>query len=184
MLSAFDTLSNPECIDAICFDMDGVLADLFGQEDWLEKLNTNQAAPYFNAAPLVDTEYLNEIITLFNDWFGVPTYIISWGSKECDWYFDKQTEKTKRYWLDKFLPAIPAENIFVVPYGIDKSTLVQNACTYPVLFDDTVPNCDNWWWDNSVPIVSEHSNDVIISTLSDLFNCLRDACGRYDAPAL
>lgn len=184
MFSAFDTLTSPEMIDALCFDMDGVLADLFGQSDWLEKLRTSQASPYFNAPPLVDTEYLDEIIGMFHHWFSVPTYIISWGSMDCDWYFDKQTEKTKRYWLERFLPSIPKENIFVVPYGTDKSTLVHGLASYPILFDDTVSNCENWWWDNSVPIQSDYSNDIIISTLSDLFNCRRAAYGFEEAPVL
>lgn len=179
MSSVFNTLLNPEYIDAICLDMDGVLADLFGQEDWLYKLNSSQASAYYDAAPLVDTEYLNNLISMFDEYLNIPTYVVSWGSMNADWYFDKQTEKIKKYWLDRFLPAIPKENVFVVPYGTDKSSIVSNFCSYPILFDDTVPNCENWWWDNSVPIESENSNGVLLSTLSDLFDCKKAKCEQW-----
>lgn len=184
MASALPDFANPECIDAICFDMDGVLADLFGQPDWCQKLDKSQASPYFAASPLVDTEYLNEIVQIFEDYLSIPTFIISWGSKECDWYFDRQVEKVKKYWLSAHLPAIADENIFVVPYGTDKSSIVADYVSYPVLFDDTASNCENWWWENSVIIDPECSAETIFPTLQDLFNCIADEQGITHAPVL
>ena len=38
---------------AFWFDMDGTIANLYGEKDWLQKLNNKDTAPYANAKPLV-----------------------------------------------------------------------------------------------------------------------------------
>ena len=38
----------------IYFDMDGTIADLYGVEDWLDKLKNEDASPYAEATPLLN----------------------------------------------------------------------------------------------------------------------------------
>ena len=42
----------------ICFDMDGTIADLYGVENWFEKLRAYDASPYLSAEPMWDMEEL------------------------------------------------------------------------------------------------------------------------------
>lgn len=169
MSSVYSTLFAPENIDAICFDMDGVLADLMGYDTWLEDLENHSTVPYAQAAPLLDTNYLNELLQCLWDTDAVPTYIISWGSKSApDWMYEEKTKRAKIQWLSKFLPVIPDENIFIVPYGTPKSSLVQDFVSNPILFDDTIENIDAWNWNNAVAIDPSYSGDTIIPTLEDI----------------
>lgn len=172
MSSAFPTFDSPETIDAICLDMDGVLADLYNYDGWEELITSNRTDPYNSAAPLVDMSYLNGLVVDFWENFGIPTYVVSWSTMRSelnDWFFDVQVAKCKRYWLNRHLPAISDDNIFVVPYGTDKSSLVADLCSNPVLFDDNQQNCHNWWWSNAVRIEPAQSGEIVLGTLEDLY---------------
>lgn len=184
MPSMIETLHEPENIDALVFDMDGTIADLFGQENWLEDLRAERGGVYFNAPPLMDMEYLNNVIQLFWDYFHIPTFIVSWGSKEPSFMYDRLAEKNKRNWLMMHLPAIPSEHIFVVRYGTDKASCVPDYCNNAVLFDDSEENIVNWGFTNAVHVDTDYAADIVLNTLADLFNVKRDATHMTQAPVL
>ena len=41
-----------------CFDMDGTIADLYADPNWLPKLRAYDPTPYINAKPLVNMSRL------------------------------------------------------------------------------------------------------------------------------
>ena len=49
---------------ALVFDMDGTLANLYNEPNWLEDLQNGNARPYENAQPLVNMEDLAIILNL------------------------------------------------------------------------------------------------------------------------
>ena len=58
LMKAGDTLA----LDAIYFDLDGTLVNLYGVKDWEDKLHSDNPTPYKFAAPLVDMAELNDLL--------------------------------------------------------------------------------------------------------------------------
>ena len=100
----------------IYFDMDGTIANLYGVENWLEKLRAEDVSPYVEAEPLVD---MRELSRLLNDLqlSGVNLGIISWLSKDATKEYDKMVRRAKREWLMENLPAVEWDEIHLVKYG-------------------------------------------------------------------
>jgi len=125
-------------VKTINFDMDGTLADFYGVENWLAYLMNRDAYPYEVAKPLVNmsvlARYLNRLQRK-----GYEINIISWLAKNSTEDFDKIVTQAKEKWLKKHLPSVNWNNITIVPYGIDKSTLGNG-----ILFDDEAPNRNMW----------------------------------------
>jgi len=125
-------------VKTINFDMDGTLVDFYGVENWLAYLMNRDAYPYEVAKPLVNmsvlARYLNRLQRK-----GYEINIISWLAKNSTEDFDKNVTQAKEKWLKKHLPSVNWNNITIVPYGVDKSTLGNG-----ILFDDEAPNRDMW----------------------------------------
>ena len=123
----------------IWFDMDGTIADLYGVEDWLPKLRAHDASPYKEAAPLLRLCSLARILNrLQRD--GHEIGIISWLSKDPDPLYGEAVTEAKREWLDRHLPSVNWNNIFIVPYGTSK----YEVCGEGMLFDDEAQNRRDW----------------------------------------
>ena len=125
----------------INFDMDGTIANLYGVENWLDKLVAKDASPYVDAKPLVNlsilARYLNKIQKT-----GIEIGVISWLAKNSNTEYDEMVISAKRKWLAKHLPSVKWDNVEIVPYGTPKETycLTEND----ILFDDEEPNRTNW----------------------------------------
>ena len=114
----------------INFDMDGTIADLYGVVDWLPKLQASDATPYLDATPLVRLSrlayYLNRLQTA-----GWTINIISWCAKEATPEYDAEVAIAKECWLDRHLPSVAWDNVFICPYDTPKSDFAAG-----ILFDD------------------------------------------------
>ena len=51
-------------IKMICFDMDGTIADLYGVDNWLEKLRSEDVSPYRDAEPIYNMEVLATVLNI------------------------------------------------------------------------------------------------------------------------
>ena len=123
----------------IWFDMDGTLADLYGVENWLPKLRAHDASPYKEAAPLLRLCSLARILNrLQRD--GHEIGIISWLSKDPDPLYGEAVTEAKKEWLNRHLPSVNWNNIFIVPYGTPK----HEICGEGMLFDDEAQNRRDW----------------------------------------
>ena len=123
---------------AINFDMDGTLCDFYGVENWLEYLVARDATPYAVAKPLLNLSALARRLNRLQR-EGYEINIISWLAKNSTAEFDAVVTKTKKAWLAKHLPSVHWDNVTIVAYGIDKSTLGNG-----ILFDDEEPNRKMW----------------------------------------
>lgn len=128
-------------MNAIYFDLDGTLANLYGLPNWLDMLRNYDPTPYATAAPLVNMNSLaRKLNALRRDGWHIG--IVSWLSKETTPEYDVAVTKAKREWLDKHLRSVQFDEYNFLAYGTPK----QESVAYPngILFDDEQRNRDNW----------------------------------------
>lgn len=126
---------------AIYFDMDGTIANLYGVDGWLEKLQAYNPAPYEQAKVMVNMATLARMLNKLQKQ-GWHIGIVSWLSKMPTREYDMAVEKAKYTWLYKHLPSVEFDEIKIVSHGVPKGTVVA----YPngILFDDEQPNRTAW----------------------------------------
>ena len=118
---------------AIYFDMDGTLANLYGVENWLDKLRAYDASPYAQAEVLLNMQALAHRLNKLQA-RGYTIGIISWLSKETTDEYDEAVTAAKLAWLSKHLHSVRWDEVAIVSYGKRKSKLAQVKGGY--LFDD------------------------------------------------
>ena len=125
----------------INFDMDGTIADLYANPNWLPMLRAFDPTPYATAKPLLR---LNTLARKLNELQkqGYEIAVISWLSKESNPAYDEAVTATKIAWLAEHLPSVHWDRITIIPYGTPK----ENYCRTPldILFDDEERNRNNW----------------------------------------
>ena len=125
----------------INFDMDGTIADLYANPNWLPMLRAFDPTPYATAKPLLR---LNTLARKLNELQkqGYELAVISWLSKESNPAYDEAVTATKMAWLAEHLPSVHWDRITIIPYGTPK----ENYCHNPldILFDDEERNRNNW----------------------------------------
>ena len=122
----------------IWFDMDGTIADLYGDPDWLAKLIAYNPEPYAKAMPLVNmntlARYLNKLQKQ-----GYEICIVSWLSKNSTEAYEKAVTEAKIAWLKKHLASVRFNQVDIIPYGTPKNEGRQG-----ILFDDELRNREQW----------------------------------------
>lgn len=124
---------------AIYFDMDGTIADLYGVDGWLDDLHNEDVRPYVVAAPLVDMDKLNTICVTLQA-MGVVIGVISWSAKGGSKEYNAEVRKVKREWIKTYLPCVT--EFHVVKYGTPKHRVrkIDNS----ILIDDCAEVRDAW----------------------------------------
>ena len=126
---------------AIYFDMDGTIANLYGVENWLDKLRSYDASPYAEAEVKLNMQALaHRLNRLQRNGFTIG--VISWLSKESNKTYDEAVIKAKTEWLAKHLGSVKFDEVHFVKYGKKKSKVakVKNG----VLFDDNAKVRKEW----------------------------------------
>ena len=118
---------------AIYFDMDGTLANLYGVENWLEKLREYNATPYKEAEVMLNMQALAHRLNKLQA-NGYTIGIISWLSKDSNPEYDMAVIAEKLAWLEKHLNSVKWNEVHMVAYGKKKSKLAKVKDGY--LFDD------------------------------------------------
>ena len=120
------------------FDMDGTIANLYGVNEWLSKLNNEDASPYRDAKPLVNmarlARALNKAIRNGNE-----IAVLTWTAKNGTNEYNEKVANAKKEWLAKHLPSVKWTEIIVLEYGEPK-----NEHANGILFDDEEPNRKAW----------------------------------------
>ena len=126
-------------VEAIYWDMDGTIADLYGYENWLDFLHAEDTTPYEKAAPLVDMHELNQLCEQFVK-LGVTIGVISWSAMNGSKEYNKETRKAKKSWIEKNLPCV--SEFHVVQYGTPKHHVrkIKNS----ILVDDNAQVRKAW----------------------------------------
>lgn len=125
-------------IKEINFDMDGTIANLYGEENWLDDIINERVNPYANAKPLINMNALARVLNrLIREGYSVN--VISWTAKNGKANYNKAVAEAKAEWLSKHLSSVKFNNVYVIPYGEPKENYGNG-----ILFDDEKPNRDNW----------------------------------------
>ena len=122
----------------IWFDMDGTIADLYGVENWLDKLEAEDSSPYAEAKPLLNLSLLARTLNkmIRNGW---EINIVSWLSRSGSSLYKEEVTKAKLAWLKKHLKSVNFSKIDIISYGTPKEK-GRNG----FLFDDELKNRTRW----------------------------------------
>lgn len=112
--------------------MDGTIADLYNQKEWLKDLNQEKTTPYDNAKPMLNIKTLNTICTELRSQ-GWQIGIITWLAKDSSQEYKKAVRQSKKEWLKKV--GFDYDFFHGVQYGYTKADTIRNA-DIAILFDD------------------------------------------------
>lgn len=127
--------------EKIYFDMDGTIANLYGDPNWLPKLMACDPTPYANATPLVNMSRLARALHKAQR-NGYTIGVISWLAKNSTCEYDEAVTLAKMEWLNSHLPSVEWDEIHIVAYGTPKSTVADTFGG--ILFDDEEQNRVEW----------------------------------------
>lgn len=108
----------------IYFDMDGTVADLYGVDNWLEKLRAFDESPYIEAKPLVDMVALEKVCRKLISQ-GYEIGIITWLSKGSNEQYDKKVIQAKYEWFEYYMPYVSSYH--PIAYGIPKQKVAKRV---------------------------------------------------------
>jgi len=112
----------------VYLDMDGTIADLYGQENWLEMLENEKVGAFINCKPLTDMATLESHFPA--DEYEIT--ILSMTPKHASKEYCEQVIKEKNEWLNKYFPGL-TKRIYM-PYGNNKN--LKNSRN-AILVDDS-----------------------------------------------
>lgn len=145
----------------IWFDMDGTIADLYGQKNWLEDLMAERVEPYLNAEPLYA---VGDLLSAFWDLKlkGYSIGIISWCAKNGTSAYNEAVRQAKIKWLKEVNLDILIDKVLVTEYGKPKHESCGEYGT-GILVDDETQNIDSWTLGAVI-----NAKDNIIAALANL----------------
>ena len=155
-------------IKELCFDMDGTLADLFGVENWLEKIRAYDPTPYQTAEPLVDMAELGCLLRSLQN-CGIKVTVITWLSKEPNKQYDDEVRKAKRAWLKEY--GFPFDSLRCVAYGTPKHKVEAArlaADEEALIFDDDARVRRDWDLGGAIDPTTTNILDVLKEILDGL----------------
>lgn len=118
-------------MQAIYFDMDGTIANLYNVEGWESKLHAEDSSPYADASPLVDMVRLATIIAKLRS-AGVTVGVISWGAMGGTTEYTREVKRVKRDWCKRY--GLTFDEFHVVKYNTPKHRVAK--CKHSILVDD------------------------------------------------
>ena len=128
-------------VRAIYFDMDGTIANLYADAEWLIKLRNQNPAPYKTASPLLNMRVLARTLNKLQK-SGYVIGIVSWLSKVSTPQYDEAVTNAKLSWLHKHIGSVAFNEVHIIPYGTPKQSVVHHPCG--ILFDDEDKNRKEW----------------------------------------
>ena len=150
--------------NAVYFDMDGTIADLYGVEEWERKLVSHDVTPYEQAEPMWDMTKLNHVLQDLKA-LGVVVGVISWLAIGSNKAYDKETRKAKKEWIKKHLPVV--EEIHLVKYGTPKH-YCPKVKHEAILIDDNVKVCGKWTRGKTINPTCEDIVEILENILHEL----------------
>lgn len=125
----------------LVFDMDGTIADLYGVENWLSDLRSENPRPYELAKPMYSMDFLNGLLEYFK-MLGWRIVITTWLAKNASKEYDELVRKAKIEWLKKY--EFPYDEIHLVKYGTTKANCTRQLGGLQILIDDNEQIREGW----------------------------------------
>ena len=124
----------------IWLDCDGTIVDFYGVDGWLTMLEAHDPTPYIIARPLLNLSKLARKLNKLQR-AGYKLGIISWLSRSSNAEYDELVRLAKIGWLEKHLPSVKWNKIYIVAYGTSKWEICGRT---GILFDDEERNRTAW----------------------------------------
>lgn len=144
----------------LVFDMDGTIADLYGVENWLDKLLAEDASPYTEARAFYTDEVLNSMLDTLKA-CGWRIVVTTWLAKGSTKRYDNMVREAKLEWLDRH--NFPCDEIHLVKYGTTKANCTRRHGGYQILIDDNEAIRKGWTLGDTVD-----ANENILVALARL----------------
>ena len=125
----------------LVFDMDGTIADLYGVNNWLGDLRSENPRPYVVAKPMYNMDILNELLNILKN-MGWRVVVTTWLAKGSTKAYDEKVRKAKLDWLKQY--NFPYDEIHLVKYGTTKANCTRRIGGYQVLVDDNEKVRNGW----------------------------------------
>ena len=126
-------------MQALYFDLDGTIANLYNVEGWESKLRAEDPSPYADASPLVDMVRLAGIIAKLRS-AGVTVGVISWGAMEGTTEYTRRVKRVKRECCKRY--GLAFDEFHVVKFGTPKHWVAK--CKRSILVDDNSDVRQTW----------------------------------------
>ena len=124
----------------IWFDMDGTIVDLYGVENWLEKLLAHDETPYAEAKPIVNMNVFARLLNRLQA-KGYEICIVTALAGGSTAEYDKRVITAKEKWLKIHLKSVRFNEIRFIGYTDIKNDVNEG---YDILFDDEARHLNNW----------------------------------------
>lgn len=150
-----------ERVKMLVFDMDGTIADLYGQPNWLEMLRSENPTPYIKAEPMWDMMVLAETLTEFRNRGGIVA-VVTWLAKGSSEPYKALTRTAKLEWLERM--GFPYDRFHGVQYGATKANSVRECLREgetAILFDDSEQVRKGWHLGTAIDPTAENIIEYI-----------------------
>lgn len=130
----------------IYFDLDGTLFNLYGKENWLEKLQNEDPTVFEGGGmtrgfmPNIDNNFFDVVSDLLDK--GVEFEVITWLPMNASPEYELACELVKRKWVKENLPFI--SKVTCLSYGIPKQNAISKRASQMFLIDDNMEICEMW----------------------------------------
>lgn len=149
----------------IYFDMDGTVADLYGEKNWLDNLRNEREGSFINLRPLVD---MNELAMVCHQLMnlGYSFGVITWLPMGASYEFERVCEEEKRAWIEEFMPWV--SEFYAQSYGVPKQYAPSKRAAEMILVDDNAEV--RAMWNTEVQRSSIDATQDIIKELKKLLD--------------
>lgn len=149
----------------IYFDMDGTVADLYGEKNWLDNLRNEREGSFINLRPLVD---MNELAMVCHQLMnlGYSFGVITWLPMGASYEFERVCEEEKRAWVEEFMPWV--SEFYAQSYGVPKQYAPSRRAAEMILVDDNAEV--RAMWNTEVQRSSIDATQDIIKELRKLLD--------------
>lgn len=149
----------------IYFDMDGTVADLYGEKNWLNNLRNEREGSFINLRPLVD---MNELAMVCHQLMnlGYSFGVITWLPMGASYEFERVCEEEKRAWVEEFMPWV--SEFYAQSYGVPKQYAPSKRAAEMILVDDNAEV--RAMWNTEVQRSSIDATQDIIKELRKLLD--------------
>ena len=149
----------------IYFDMDGTVADLYGEKNWLDNLRNEREGSFINLRPLVD---MNELAMVCHQLMnlGYTFGVITWLPMGASYEFERVCEEEKRAWVEEFMPWV--SEFYAQSYGVPKQYAPSKRAAEMILVDDNAEI--RAMWNTEVQRSSIDATQDIIKELKKLLD--------------
>lgn len=127
-------------MQALYFDMDGTITNLYDVPHWKTQLENENVAPYEIAAPLCNIDDLAQVIESFRA-LGIVVGVVSWGAMNGSKEYTRRVKRAKMEWCKRH--GLYFSEFHVIKYGTPKHSVTRikhNA----ILIDDNSDVRNAW----------------------------------------